>query len=131
HLTQQWDAVSWVQLTAEHYVDLVLEQSGEACDGNVGSTCLLEISERMTGFYFAGSNLAQALIVSRDGEHEALDYGRLREVLGPIDTANEAAIIAWSEGWDVSCDDIWEDAGGYWIPDSQACAPGEDWVRIL
>jgi hypothetical protein len=124
------DAISFVELTTEHLVERVVEQWGEACpQAAAGSTCLSEIPERLTGFYVPNSSVGHALIVTRNGEQEALGYWGIRDFLGEIDTANEAALLAWTEGWVPSCAEIREQKGGYLIPGSPECSE-DGWVTL-
>src|SRR5690606_8400044 len=82
-----------------------------------------------TGFYTLDEDAPHALIATRDGEHEALGYFTIRELVGTVDTPNEAALLAWTEGWVVSCDDLEEVDEGFRFFSELAC-DGPDWVLI-
>ncbi len=127
-----FDALAFVALDGEHYVQLVIEQFGEACDlGAVGSSCLLELTERQVGFYAAGSETPRAFIVVEGEDFLALGYAAFRVFLGEIDTPNEAALIAWSEGWQVACSEItFTDDMWILVPDDPTCTGGQGWVSV-
>lgn len=126
------DAVVFVALDGEHYVALVIEQFGEPCEPvAVGSSCIVALEERQVGFYTIGMDVPRALIVSENGELESLGYVALREFLGEVDTPNEAAVLAWSEGWEVPCPNIMAaDESWVLVPEDAECTDGEGWIAV-
>jgi hypothetical protein len=128
---RKYDALSFVELDEQHVPLRVVEQVGRACpNSGVESTCLLDAQAPVTGYYFAESDVAYALVASSDDEHIVLDYWGLRDWLGPIDTPNEAAIMAWSEGHAVECADLRTQAGTYYFPNQSECGAEEEWVEV-
>lgn len=126
-----YEAVSLLELDARHVPSRVVEQVGRACpDSGVESLCLLEEGVPVPGYYLAEGASVHALVITREGEHTALDYWGLREVLGTIDTPNEASIIAWSEGYLVECQDLRKEGDAFRFPNDGECAADEEWIEI-
>jgi hypothetical protein len=114
-----------------HAPDVIVEQQGEPCPKDaVGSLCLLELEAPLFGFYTAGRDAPSALILTVGEQQLPLDYWGVRDFLGKIDTPNEAAVLAWSEGWQVSCAELSASDDGYTFEGHPECWNGERTVLV-
>jgi hypothetical protein len=122
HLTEKLDGLAFVELGPDHVPTVVLEQVGSVCpDSGSESWCLLEDNEPITGFYFSELPVPYALIANGNDTLTPLGYWEVRDLLGEIDTKNEAAVLAWTEGWNVSCKDLRAGEAGYEFTGSTDC----------
>lgn len=122
--TRQYDSISFWELDATHALSVPVEILGTPCASGEHPGACPEPPPPYVGFYFLGFETAHALIVTAGDVWEPLGYHEVRAFLGVIDTANEAAVIAWTEGWAVRCEEMTEDDGGYYFL-REACGDEE------
>ncbi len=104
---------------------VLAESSGKACSGaTVPEDCaaLLGASEPEQGFNKSGQITVKDYFLYTAGDTVGSigSLAELKNVLGPIDTANEAAVVLWAADRPVSCSDILVVEDGYLAHSSRA-----------